>query len=200
MLKSKYNKRKRIRTAAVLIIGAALMIAADLSLTKAAAAFAKQSAARHINQQIAACIDRCLQGRELFVPSNNNNQTIISSNDSELSFFKAEVVQMINDHFADESNLSFTVKLGSLTGSHFLQNRGPDIKISFAPVTNVSAAVKSDLSSAGINQTKYTVTMYITADTDILLAGKLSDVAVSSEYMLHETVIAGDVPNTYFGL
>ena len=67
--------------------------------------------------------------------------------------------------------------------------------------TNVSATLRNEFSSAGINQTRHRIILQVDVGLGILLSGyrdKWDD--VQTEITVCETVIVGRVPETYASL
>ena len=90
-----------------------------------------------------------------------------------------------------------TVKLGTATGVALLSGRGPDISVRFEPMGAVTAKLSSSLRSSGINQSLFTVSVTLTAELRLRLAGASETVTVKNTVPLCETVVVGEVPQVY---
>ncbi|HHT65552.1 MAG: sporulation protein YunB [Caldicoprobacterales bacterium] len=90
-----------------------------------------------------------------------------------------------------------TVPLGSITNSKLLSGRGPDIKVKIIPVGSVSTNFSDEFKQAGINQTRHKI--YLELETQVRIVVPLgSDIInVSTRVPITETIIVGDVPNSY---
>ena len=64
-------------------------------------------------------------------------------------------------------------------------------------IRNSDAAFVSDFQQAGINQTLHQLTMEVSVDVAVLVLGDTSGFTVTSEVVVAETVIVGDVPDTF---
>ena len=64
-------------------------------------------------------------------------------------------------------------------------------------IRNSDAVFLSDFSQAGINQTLHKLTMEVSVDVAILVLGQTSSFTLTSEVVVAETVIVGQVPDTY---
>ena len=64
-------------------------------------------------------------------------------------------------------------------------------------IRNSDAVFASNFSQAGINQTIHQLTMVVSIDVAMLVLGKTSSFEVTSEVVVAETVIVGEVPQTF---
>ena len=64
-------------------------------------------------------------------------------------------------------------------------------------IRNSDATFVSDFSQAGINQTLHKLTMTVSVDVAVLVLGETSSFTINSEVVVAETVIVGDVPETF---
>jgi sporulation protein YunB len=89
------------------------------------------------------------------------------------------------------------VPLGSITKSKLLSGRGPDINVKIIPVGSVSTDFSDEFKQAGINQTRHKI--FLTLKTQVRIVVPLgSDIIdVSTKVPISETIIVGDVPDTY---
>ena len=55
-----------------------------------------------------------------------------------------------------------------------------------------------NFTQAGINQTLHQLTMSVLVDVSVLVLGETASFTVTSEVVVAETVIVGDVPDTFF--
>lgn len=90
-----------------------------------------------------------------------------------------------------------TVPLGTVSGITLLSGKGPGIPASFAPVGSVHSRYRTQLTSAGINQTHYRVYMILSAQIEIILPGSTEQTEVEFELPIAESIIVGDVPGAY---
>ena len=79
----------------------------------------------------------------------------------------------------------------------FLAGRGPDIPIEILSIRNSDASFTSHFSEAGINQTLQQINMHVSVDVTVLVLGQTDSFTVTSQVIVAETIIVGDVPDTY---
>lgn len=128
----------------------------------------------------------------------NGKITALKTNMSEVNRLKTNILDLINDEIlaADSSNLG--IPIGSLIFPELFSGRGIQIPVTIHSVSNSDASFTSNFSEAGINQTLQQIIMDIQIDVTVLVLGKTNSFTISSHIVVAETVIVGQVPNTYF--
>lgn len=126
------------------------------------------------------------------------NITSIEMNTVEMNKLGADVALKVQDEMKFLGGRGVNIPLGVLTGSTILSSLGPNINVKTVPLGNVVTDFKSELQSAGINQSRYRV--YITVNTELKVLIPFSDekVNVASTIPIAETLIVGKVPYYYF--
>ena len=64
-------------------------------------------------------------------------------------------------------------------------------------IRNSDATFSSNFIQAGINQTLHQLVMEVNVEAAVLVLGETSTFQVSSQIVVAETVIVGEVPNTF---
>lgn len=123
--------------------------------------------------------------------------TALKTNMSEVNRLKTDILNIINDEILSLDTSDIGVPLGSLFLPEFLSGKGPAIPVHILSIRNSDANFSSNFSQAGINQTLHQLTMEVSVDVAILVLGETSSFTISSEVVVAETVIVGDVPNTF---
>lgn len=103
----------------------------------------------------------------------------------------------INDALKDLSDEKFSIPLGQVLGSQLLANYGPHIKVSIYPVGTVNAAVSDHFEEAGINQTRHRLYLNIQSQVRVVVPLITSQVKVSAQVPVTDTIIVGQVPDAY---
>ena len=127
----------------------------------------------------------------------NGRITALKTNMAEVNRLKTDILNLINDEILTQSTDHLGVPLGSLILPELLSGKGPEIPVSILSIRNSDAAFHSFFSEAGINQTLQQLTMEVSVDVTILVLGQTDEFTVSSQVVVAETIIVGDVPNTY---
>lgn len=113
-----------------------------------------------------------------------------------LSLANLEIKENLNCIKEDTIN----VPLGQAFGSQILANYGPNIKVSIAPVGNVDVKFYDEFQQAGINQVRHILYLKINTTIKIVIPLVSETVLVENNIPIAETIIVGQVPDTYFGL
>lgn len=135
-----------------------------------------------------------------FVTLTTNEEGNISSietNTNKINLVQTELTQKAVDALIATDRDSIHVPLGTLLGFQLLSGRGPDIEIKIVPVGSVKAVTKSLFTSAGVNQTLHQITIEVDATVMAIIPGFSTEISVHTEYILAETMVVGDVPNSY---
>lgn len=150
-------------------------------------AIAKQIAAGDIQYDRIVFFEKDLDGRI----------TALKTNMSEVNRLKTDILNIINDEILALDHSDIGIPLGSLFFPEFLSGRGPAIPVHILSIRNSDANFVSHFSQAGINQTLHRLNMEVSIDVAVLVLGQTSDFTMSSEVVVAETVIVGDVPQTF---
>lgn len=123
--------------------------------------------------------------------------TALKTNMSEVNRLKTDILNLINDEILalDTSNLG--IPIGSLIMPEILSGRGPSIPVQILAIRNSDASFTSTFTEAGINQTLQQMNLMVCVDVSVLVLGKTNNFTVSSQVVVAETIIVGQVPNTY---
>lgn len=123
--------------------------------------------------------------------------TALKTNMSEVNRLKTAILNLINDEILalDTSNLG--IPIGSLILPELFSGRGPEIPVRILSIRNSDAAFSSYFTEAGINQTLQQLTMEVSVDVSVLVMGETESFTVSSQVVVAETIIVGQVPDTF---
>lgn len=123
--------------------------------------------------------------------------TALKTNMSEVNRLKTDILNIINDEILALDTSDIGIPLGNLFLPELLSGKGPVIPIHILSIRNSDANFTSAFSQAGINQTLHQLTMFVSVDVSILVFGQIASFTVTSEVVVAETVIVGDVPSTF---
>ena len=127
----------------------------------------------------------------------NGRITALKTNMSEVNRLKTGILNLINDDILalDSSNLG--IPLGSLILPEIFSGKGVSIPVQIISIRNSDGSFSSSFSQAGINQTLHQLTMHVCVDVSVLVLGKTESFSVNSQVVVAETIIVGDVPDTF---
>ena len=123
--------------------------------------------------------------------------TALKTNMSEVNRLKTDILNIINDEILALDHSDIGIPLGSLFFPELLSGKGPAIPVHILSIRNSDANFVSHFSQAGINQTLHRLNMQVSIDVAVLVLGQTSSFTMSSEVVVAETVIVGDVPQTF---
>ncbi len=123
--------------------------------------------------------------------------TALKTNMSEVNRLKTDILNIINDEILALDTSDIGIPLGSLFLPEFLSGKGPVIPVHILSIRNSDAMFSSDFHQAGINQTLHQLAMEVSVDVAVLVLGETGSFTITSEVVVAETVIVGDVPNTF---
>ena len=128
----------------------------------------------------------------------NGRITALKTNIGEVNRLKTDTLNVINDEILALDTSDLGVPIGSLFFPEFLSGRGPSIPVEILSIRNSDASFSSNFTQAGINQTLHQLNMSVSVDVSVLVLGQAAEFTVSSHVVVAETIIVGDVPDTFF--
>lgn len=123
--------------------------------------------------------------------------TALKTNMSEVNRLKTDVLNLINDEILAMDEDHIGIPVGNLFLPELLSGKGPNIPVHILSIRNSDANFTSDFVQAGINQTLQKLNMNVLVDVSVLVLGKTESFTVSSQVVVAETIIVGQVPDTY---
>lgn len=123
--------------------------------------------------------------------------TALKTNMGEINRLKTETLALINQEILDMDSSALGVPIGSLVLPEVFAGRGFSIPIEILTIRNSDASFSSCFSQAGINQTLQQMKMDVFVDVTVLILGSTESFTVTSQVVVAETIIVGQVPNTY---
>ena len=126
----------------------------------------------------------------------NGRITALKTNMSEINRLKTDILNIINDEILAIDTSDLGVTIGSFIFPEFWAGKGPAIPVHILSIRNSEASFFSEFTEAGINQTLHQINMQISVDVAVLVLGETNYFTISSQIVVAETVIVGQVPET----
>lgn len=123
--------------------------------------------------------------------------TALKTNMSEVNRLKTNLLNIINDEILAMDSDHMGIPLGSLFIPEVFAGMGPIIPVQILTIRNSEASFFSEFSEAGINQTLQQLNMQVSVDVAVLVLGKIDTFTISSQVVVAETVIIGQVPDMF---
>ena len=123
--------------------------------------------------------------------------TALKTNIGQVNALKTETLDIINRQILEMEESALGIPIGSFFLPEFFAGKGPKIPVRILSVRNSDATFDSNFTHAGINQTMHQLNMHILVDVAVLVLGRTHSFTVSSQVVVAETIIVGDVPDTF---
>jgi sporulation protein YunB len=128
----------------------------------------------------------------------NGKITALKTNIGEVNKLKTDTLNTINDEILAIDSVELGIPIGSLVLPELLSGKGPLIPVKILSIRNSDATFDSSFTHAGINQTLHQLHMSVLVDVSVLVLGETINFTVTSDVVIAETIIVGDVPDTFF--
>ncbi len=190
------------------LVAAGVMLCAvrvtERALRPVLAAAARYQVRSHVTAAVEQWAARDLQERGVdysdFVTITRNEAgeiTALSADMARLNLLRAELSAHLLERLED-SQLELTIPVGSLLPLEPTWARGPELHLRALALGTASAEFESEFTSAGINQTRHRLWLELSVPVTVLLPGGGEELTVDSRLCVAETVIVGQVPQTWF--
>lgn len=185
----------------LLFMGAALIV---VRIRPMVTSLAESRATNRVNRIVAEAVSDAVASGQVdcsrlitFEKDSGGKVTALRSNMPEFNRLQTLISDAVLERLSDMSAVDLSIPLGTLTGSNLLAGRGPYIHVRTQSVGTATAKLRNALTAAGINQTKHQVLLDVEVYVTVLLPGFATSVQVNNELCVAETVIVGNVPETY---
>lgn len=121
--------------------------------------------------------------------------TALNTNIRKVNLLKAIISDKVQDKISSIGVKKVNIPLGTLTGTEIFTGRGPSIRLKISLSGSILTEIKSNFSSAGINQTRHQIYISVSTKVFALIPGYPVTTAVKTNIAVAETVIVGDVPH-----
>ncbi|MCL2108160.1 MAG: sporulation protein YunB [Oscillospiraceae bacterium] len=121
----------------------------------------------------------------------------ITSDTNTINRLKARSGLVVNEAVGGLPDKDIGIPFGTVSGVALLYGRGPIIPVKIMPRGFANTVLISEFTSAGINQTLHRIIMEIEVDLAVIIPGYNKTMTVTTNYIVAETVIVGEVPHAY---
>ena len=123
--------------------------------------------------------------------------SVLTSNLEQANRIRTEILTLVLEEVSVLSSKDFSIPVGNLTEIDLFSGRGPTITVRVLSVGTANASFDHTFVGAGVNQTLHQIMLTIDVAVQLLLPGQTLELPVSTEVCIAETIIVGEVPNTY---
>ncbi len=130
----------------------------------------------------------------------NEDNKVVKTDVVLINKIASEIALDAERQFDELENETIKIPVGALSGNKYLSGIGPNINVKVIPTGNILTEIKNEFESKGINQTIYRIYLELTCKVNIVTQYKTIEDEVVNQVLLVETVIVGDVPESYYNL
>ena len=163
---------------------------------------AEELANRSLNKSVAEIIKDEVNYSDLMITKvdNEGKITMIESNTVMMNKVASDVALRIQEELKQVKTTTSYIPIGTALGSPILAKYGPQLKVSIEPIGTVYVNFKTDFEDAGINQTRHRIYLEVNTKVKVVIPLTTDTKEVKAEIPICETVIVGDVPNSYINI
>ena len=207
LIDSKLGDFKRIIITFILIfivsvfIGSFIYVDNNLrpTITVLAETKAMELANRSINKAVGDIVKDKINYSDLIYTKLDSQGKIsmIQSNTVLMNQVASDVALEIQNELKQVKTTTSYIPIGTALKSPILARYGPQLKVSIQPIGTVSVDFKTSFESAGINQTRHTIYLEVKTQVKVVIPLTTSTKEVKAQIPICETIIVGDVPESY---
>lgn len=149
-------------------------------------------------------------GKKIALNAFNNLVNIKTDNAGKITMVQANTVEMnrlavetsiaIQKELEDIKTKDIRISIGNVLGSQIFADYGPEIKITIQPAGSVNVDFTTEFLEAGINQTRLKIYLTVNTKVQIIIPFAGEKIDVSTHIPVSETIIVGDVPESYINI
>lgn len=130
----------------------------------------------------------------------NGTVSVVKNDVVKMNKIASDIAIAIQNELSKLEDENITIPMGSLTGNAYFAGMGPNINIKVIPVGNIVTDFKSEFIESGINQTTHRIYLLLNCKVSILTPYKTISENITNQVLLVETLIVGEVPDSYYNL
>lgn len=162
---------------------------------------AKSVALRVTNETVKEMLNDIEYDSLVEVSYNNDGKIVgINANIIEMNKLSSGIAYKVQERLSNLEDVEIKIPIAKLIGLNIFSGYGPKIKLKLVPYGNTLAEFKTEFVSEGINQTRHTIYIDIASTVNIIVPFNIGAVSSETRVTVAETVIVGDIPNTYYNI
>lgn len=126
--------------------------------------------------------------------------TTLTTDTASLNSLRLRILADIISQVENLDSHDLAIPLGAATGADLLMAFGPRLPVRVLSVASADAVYQNTFTEAGINQTMHRILLNVTISARVLLPGGVEEIEAVTPVCVAETILIGQVPNTYLGL
>lgn len=200
----KRRARRRFLLVWLLLVTVALLLFLRLSVAPVVQELAKARVANRASYVINEAIEEQLENGQIdydnivFLEKDvNGNITALKTNIAEINRLKTQILSVVDTMLLDLDINEVGLPLGSLILPELFSGTGPKLPVKVMSISSSDADFRNLFAEAGINQTSHQIMMDVHITMTILTPVGAESVEATSAVVVAETVIVGNVPQSY---
>ncbi|HOO22293.1 MAG TPA: sporulation protein YunB [Clostridia bacterium] len=199
--------QKRRKKLIILTIFLVLILAITLYFQYIAMPIVCTLAAQEIRAEVVNIINEAnsyLQSLSLFYDSyfkihydNNSKISAITANTGLINQVSMILQKQVQNRLNQLRTKTINLPLGSFSGNSLLAPYGVNVPLSVKTVCNCYASTDSGFESVGINQVRHRLVVTLHVDIKIVIPMRSTESTAFNDIVMAESVIVGEVPETY---
>lgn len=189
------------------IVFTVLFVHLDGQLRPLVQSYGIQAARRGAIMAVHRGVEEVLAGQEmaysdLVTVSRDDSGRVLSAeaNVAAINLLKSKASAAVTQQLTACENQTISIPLGSLIGGSFFTGRGPFLDLNIHSGGSVLTTLSGAFTDAGINQTCHQIYLNMTVYMTVLLPMERQSVELTTQFLICETVLVGEVPDSYTNL
>ena len=130
----------------------------------------------------------------------NGNIQMIRVDVIKVNMLASDMTYNIQIELNKRTEDKIVIPFGSIFGNKYLAGFGPNIYIKINPVGSIDTSFMSAFEEAGINQTIHRLYLNIICKVSIVTPYDIIETEIENQVLMGESVIVGNIPETYLNL
>ncbi|GAB1475649.1 sporulation protein YunB [Bacillota bacterium] len=123
--------------------------------------------------------------------------TLIQTDSAAINRLSYDLAWDIQQRLKDIKEERIQIPVGTIFGSQILSQTGPKVKLKILPLGTAKIVFKTEMSEAGINQTKYKIYLDVVNSARVIVPFSNNMIEVETTLLIAEAVILGEIPDSY---
>ena len=184
-----------------LIIGIAMLKRITPSIKVACESKAKSVALGVTNETVKEILKEAEHESLVKITYNTEGKIVgINADVVEMNRLSSEIAYRIQEKLSNLDDVTVKIPLAKLIGLNIFSGYGPKLKLKLVPYGNTLAEFNTEFASEGINQTRHTIYIDIASTVNVIIPLNIGAVTSITRVTVAETVIVGDIPETYYNI
>lgn len=158
----------------------------------------REAATEIITEAVDRTNSRC-NAAELYTLTTDDSGKVLSAqlDANAANHLKNVLIEETESGLEELGNKGISVPIGTLLGIPFVSGRGADVDLGVQQLGAVKSELNSAFESAGINQTRLTIYVTVTVEIRAIMPNGHTDISVTEEHIICDSLIVGDIPQAY---